>query len=172
MRFAYDVLTHTEASAPFRWRGATPSREEFSSELFAGLLAGFVVIAKSTGTPRGITLLTSPDLRDGHAFLSVAAEPSSIGTGRLIEAMIATIEFAFGEWPFFKLYADVDSEALRQFGSLIRRGARVEGVFGGHIFRAGERLDVTRLAIYRSDWAERAPEWVRRAEVEIRRSPG
>lgn len=167
VRFAHAVLTDPRVSAPFRWRGATPSLEMFAEELFAPLLLGFVAVSRRLGERHGLVLLTSPDLRDGHAFVSVAAEPESLGTGRLVEPFIATLEFAFHEWPFHKLYGDVDALAFDQFGSVIRLGAQVEGVFREHVYRGGRRLDVTRLAVYRSDWLSTMRPWVRRLGVEV-----
>lgn len=168
LAFAHRLLTSPDASAPFRWYGATPSYDQFVAELFAPTLIGLVAASKATGERRGIVLVTSPDLRDGHAYLSVAAVRQVRHRGHMVEAALAAIACSFEWWGFHKLYADTDEDALPQFASAIGRLAKREGVFRDHVYRSGRRLDVHRLALFRDVWDNVSPRYMKALEIQIR----
>jgi len=121
---------------------------------FEGILLCAIVRTRLRDTRVGVVFLSSADLRDGHAFLSAAAEPSRRGTGLAIEGVMAATEFVFQRWPLHKLYADVDEIALKQFSSALNRYMVEEGRFFEHSFRDGKRVAVHRLALYRATWLE------------------
>jgi len=165
--FVHRVLTHPECSAPFKWRGTTPPFEEFINAFFDGVLMCGIVRTRRRDVPVGVVFLSSVDLRDGHAFLSAAADPSRKGSGITIEGVMAAVEFAFLRWPLHKLYADVDEMALHQFRSVLSRYMVEEGRFLDHTFRSGRRVAVHRLALYRMTWLEHRQRIGRMLDVSV-----
>jgi RimJ/RimL family protein N-acetyltransferase len=153
--FIHRVLTDPANSAPFVWHGSTPGQDALLAELEPASLALLIVRARRSDRQIGVVMLTNPNLRDGHGFLTVAADPTAKGRGLAIEGLIGLIHLAFSSWPFFKLYADVDDVALDAFGSAVGRYLTPEGRFRGHHVREGRRVDVHRLALYRSTWESR-----------------
>jgi RimJ/RimL family protein N-acetyltransferase len=154
LAFAHRTMIDPANAGPFRWRGATPSPAEVADLLSDGVLCTFVVSGRSSGRPAGLVIVASPDLRDGHAFLSVVAARERHGSGLVVEGAVAAVEHAFRQWPFRKLYADVDNRSLPAIRSWLERLCTHEGRFGEHTYRGGERLDVHRFALYRPTWED------------------
>ena len=171
LRFVHPVLTHPRCSSPFRWRGSTPPFEQFIETMFEGVLFCCVVLTRRGGVPIGVVFLSGANLRDQHAFISVAAEPQIHSTGAVIEAVFGSIEYIFRQWPLHKLYADTDEVALRQFKSVVGRYMTIEGTFHDHLFRDGRRVAVHRLALYRGTWQAERVRAVRALRIEMP-SPG
>lgn len=166
-RFVHQVLTDPANSGPFVWHGTTPSVDAIIDELEPACLGMYVVWSRRSSRPVGVVLLTNPNLRDGHAFLTVAAASASKGGGVALEGLIGLIHLAFITWPFHKLYADVDDVALAGFASAVGRYLEPEGCFRDHHLRDGRRVDVHRLAFYRRTWEELRPRIERTMLVQV-----
>lgn len=151
-RFVHDVLTHPLNSGSFVWHGSTPSVAALFEELEPATLLMHVVRTRRSQRPIGVVLLTNPNLRDGHGFVTVAASPLATGRGLVLEGLIGLIHLAFTSWPFHKLYADVDDASLTAFATAVGRYLVPEGRFHGHHVREGRRVDIHRLALYRTTW--------------------
>lgn len=148
------LVTDPILARPFRWRYANLSEGDLMADVLSGQLLTCIVVGRSSRLPLGAVFLTAADLRDGHASVSVLAAWKALGTGLTVEGTMALIHLAFLEWPFRKVYADVDTDSLRRFASVVDRYAEIEGRFRSHVYRDGHYLDVLRLALYRESWSE------------------
>lgn len=150
--FAYRTLTEGTAAWRLRYRGRSPSFEEFAAQAWEDVLAQWVVVSTATGAPRGLVVVASPNFLDGHAYVSVVASRDARGTGLLLEAAGRCIDYTFLCWPLRKLCADVLDLNLAQFASGMGRWFEVEGQRRSHVYAAGQYRDVYHLAIMRDTW--------------------
>jgi hypothetical protein len=167
LAFAHRTLIDPLNAGPFRWRGATPSVGEVADLLSDGVLATFVVSGRRTGRCAGLVIVASPDLRDGHAFISIVAAAERHGTGLVAEGGVAVVEHTFRQWPFRKLYADVDDISLPAISSWLQRLCAAEGRFEEHVYRDGAWLPVHRFALYRQRWETEMERLGARLEVQV-----
>ena len=157
----HEALRHVEVSGElvFRWRfrGATPSPEQWARLAWNSVLAQFLVVSRSEKRPIGLVMLYRPSFEDRHAYLAVVRFEER----QLPLLMIGTalfLDYAFACWDFNKLYMEVPEYNLGQFRSALRRLFKVEARMKDHSYFAGRRWDELILALYRSTWkAERGP---------------
>jgi hypothetical protein len=135
----------------FRWRfhGRVVGPEEFSATLWNDVLTQLVAVRTSDGAPVAWLAAYSPNLRDGHARLAVAAWPDFHGRVSCWEAVFLFVRYLFANWAFRKLYAEVREFNLDQFGSGAGRLFDVEGVLKAHAFHDGRYWDQYVLAVPR-----------------------
>lgn len=108
------------------------------------------------GEPVGLTSLY--DISTTHATASWAiyiGEASARGRGVASGALRLAIDAAFLDHGLHKVCCEAlatNGPALRLYE---RHGFRREGLFAAHVLKAGERIDVVALALFRDDWAAR-----------------
>jgi RimJ/RimL family protein N-acetyltransferase len=160
--FLYELMTSPEAGGRVRFAGATPSPEKVAASLWDSVLAQFVVHGVTTQRPLGLVSITSPNFRDGYAYISAVGTPSMQGSGLIAEAVLLGFNYAFQTWPFRKIYMEVSETSYEAFRSGLGRFFTEEGRLQQHCFWDGRYQDVFILAVYRATWAKRAPRLLER----------
>jgi RimJ/RimL family protein N-acetyltransferase len=156
--FLYGLMTSPHSGGRVRFGGATPSPEKVMASLWESVLAQFVIACPESGCPLGLVAVTSPNFRDGFAYLSALGAPEAQGRGVIAEGAMLGIHYAFLTWPFRKIYMEATEESYQAF----RRGLGVffeeEGRLREHTFWNGRYVDLAILAVYRETWSRRSPD--------------
>lgn len=164
--FIYELMTSPAAGGRVRFAGATPSPEKVASSLWDSVLAQFIVEGVDTHRPLGLVSITSPNFRDGYAYVSAVGTPEAQGTGLIAQGVLLGFNYAFLTWPFRKIYMEVSETNYDAFRSGLKHFFTEEGHLREHAFWDGHYADVFILAVYRATWAERGPRLVARLCVE------
>ena len=155
--FVYELMTDPRAGGRVRFGGATPSPEKVAASLWDSVLAQFVVEKTSRGEPIGVVAVTSPNFRNGFAYLSAVGTAQAQGSGLVAEAVLLGFNYAFRTWPLRKIYMESTEESFHEF----RTGTRVlfeeEGRLREHQFWNGRYQDMLILAVYRRTWEKHLP---------------
>jgi RimJ/RimL family protein N-acetyltransferase len=156
--FLYDLMTSPAAGGRVRFGGATLSPDKMLSSLWESVLAQFIIAAADSGAPLGLVATTSPNFRDGFAYLSALGAPEVQGRGVVAEGALLGLNYAFLTWPFRKIYMEATEDSYRAF----RHGLGVffseEGRLRDHTFWNGRYVDMVILAVYRETWSRLAPD--------------
>lgn len=164
--FLYGLMSAPDAGGRVRFAGATPSPAQIVASLWENVLAQFVVEGMSTGRPLGLVALTTPNFRDGWAYLSAVGTPPAQGSGVIAEGVLLGFDYAFRTWPFRKVYMEVSETSYGAFRSGLGRFFTEEGRLREHAFWDGRYGDVFILSVLRKTWAEQAPEVLARLRDE------
>ncbi len=156
--FLYELMSAPDAGGRVRFAGATPSPDQIVASLWKDVLAQFVVEGVSTGRALGLVALTTPNFRDGWAYLSAVGTPSVQGSGLIAEGVLLGFDYAFRTWPFRKIYMEVSETSYGAFRSGLGRFFTEEGRLREHAFWDGRYGDLFILSVLRATWAEQVPE--------------
>jgi RimJ/RimL family protein N-acetyltransferase len=160
--FLYQLMTSPGAGGRVRFAGATPSPDKMAATLWDSVLAQFIIEGMQSGQPLGLVAITSPNFRDGYAYLSAIATPALQGKGLVTEGVLLGFHYAFSTWPFRKLYMEAAEDSYERFVSGLGVFFREEGLLRQHVFWNGRFLDVTILAVYREAWLEHKQHYLSR----------
>ncbi len=155
--FLYSLMTSPLSGGRARFAGATPSPDKVAQSLWDSVLAQFIVERPDTGEPVGLVAISSPNFRDGFAYLSALASPEARTSGRVAEAVLLGFHYAFSGWPFRKIYMEASEVSYAHFKSGLGRYFSEEGRLRRHHFWNGEYVDLVILAVYRETWSENVP---------------
>jgi RimJ/RimL family protein N-acetyltransferase len=168
-----ELCSSLDVGRQFRFGGAAIPPPAAMSAVWDGTLVHLVGVGNRSRRRLGVASVTSADMRNGTAYLSVVSDPSVVGSGLMIEVAGLAIEYVFSTWPFRKLYAEVPEYNLRTFGSVTKRFFRREGLLTDHLFLDGRYWDVHVLATDRATWQrEGSPLIARLREGRGRGVPG
>lgn len=150
----------TDPSGSFRWRyrGSTPSFSQFSSQLFEGVLAQFMIV-DATNNTHGLVCCYNAHLDNKFAYLAILRTGQSLGKGEMMSGVVQFIQYLFSNWDFRKLYAEVPEFNAAGMFSPESRAVRTEGRLSGHIYHDGRWWDQIIIALWREDWVVEAPNW-------------
>src|SRR5579884_2446549 len=110
--FVYHLMVDPEAGGRLdRYSGGVPSREQVVARMWDGVLAQFVVAGRATGRRHGLTVLASPDFRNPFAYFSLVGVPTPAARALTFEAGVHTIDYAFANWDFRKIYFETSAVA-------------------------------------------------------------
>ena len=137
-----------------RFAGATPSPEKIAASLWDSVLAQFVVEDASGQSPLGLVSVTSPNFRDGYAYMSAVGLPDVQGSGLMVEAALLGFNYGFATWPFRKIYMEATETSYASFKSGLGRLFSEEGRLREHSFWNGRYVDLLILAVYRATWVD------------------
>ena len=70
--------------------------------------------------PLGLVSITSPNFRDGYAYLSAVGTPEAQGSGLIAQGVPLGFNYAFLTWPFRKIYMEVSETSYEAFRSGLR----------------------------------------------------
>jgi hypothetical protein len=143
----------TDLGLRWRWRGTTPSPEQWTQGLWQGVLAQFLVITATKERPLGLVMVHRANFQDQHAYLGAARFGSDALSPLMMIGLGMFVEYVFTCWAFEKLYLETPEYNYQQFASGQDRFFTVEGRLREHTFYAGKRWDQLILAIYRNDWS-------------------
>lgn len=146
----------------WRFRGHTPSPEEFRRSLFGGsTLAQFMVVPTSgTTEPAGLVSAYSGDLTSKHCYVAFQRTMSGSGgpetRGLMIEGFLVFVQFLFDHFDLRKVYIELPEYNL----DLIGNGGDpfvIEGELKDHYYFGDRMWSQFILALYRERWEELAP---------------
>lgn len=147
--FLYHLAVAPETGFRWRYRGAAPPIDQFAKELWAQVLAQYVVRRSADGAPVGHVVAYSADAGFRHAYLGAVFVPPVTGTGLAAQAVELFVRSLFHTFPLHKLYLEVPGFNWDQLASGAGRLFEVEGVLREHDFYAGRSWDKYLCAIYR-----------------------
>lgn len=151
--FLYHLALSEETAYRWRYRGATPSPDDFQQQLWRNVLAQFIVeAAGSKWQPVGHVAAFDPSHRDRWVHLAAVGVPSVVGTGAMAEAACLLVDYLFTHWAFEKIYLSVVEYNLAQFDSGLGCVLREEGRLRRHCFFGGRFWDMVLCAVFRDDW--------------------
>lgn len=142
-----------ELGPRWRFRGATPSPEEWTQSM-SGTLAQFVVVEKASGNVIGIVQIHGASFQDGYAELSAAKIGGLDRSPLLMFGVVMFVRYVFSCWNFRKLYMQVPEFNFSQIESGVDKFFFIEGRLRDHLFAYGRSWDQFQLAIYRDRWLE------------------
>lgn len=155
-------MTSPEAGGRVRFGGGTVSPDKLAASLWEGVLAQFVVEGLQSQEPLGLVAITSPNFRDGFAYVSALGTTAAQGSGLVLEGVLLGFHYAFSTWPFRKIYMEATEGSFQAFKSGLGDLFAEEGRLRAHTFWNGRYLDLVILAVYRDTWARCAPGYLRR----------
>ena len=116
----------------------------------------FVICTLADDRPIGTTGLFEIDLTNGSAGIGIMiGDPADQGRGLGTDAMEALLDFGFGELRLERMWLDVYDFNPRGERSYEKAGFVREGTLRHAVYRRRRFHDVHRMAILRSEWAER-----------------
>ena len=150
-------LAETTGEVAIRWRfrGTTPSPEQWAASIWHSALAQFLVVRTRDHAPIGITHVYRHSFQDQHAYLGAAGLQPRARSPLLLLGVGLFIEYVFSCWNFQKLYLEVPEYNAQLLGSGIGRLFQLEGRLRRHSYYDGQRWDQLILALYREDWKPR-----------------
>jgi RimJ/RimL family protein N-acetyltransferase len=169
--FLYELMTSPQAGGRVRFAGATPSPDRIATSLWESVLAQFIIEGSGSGEALGLVAITSPNFRDGFAYLSALGLPTVQGSSLIVEGVMLGFNYAFLTWPFRKIYMEAAEESYTEFKSGLGRFFSEEGCLRQHTFWNGRFMDLVILAVYRETWDQHAPRMLNRLCAGAVKSP-
>lgn len=158
-----DLTSRGTNLVQWRDRGQTTRPEQFVENLWAGVVAQFVVERRSTGEPLGVVTCFGVDQRNRHAHLAVLFDPDAAsGRGWRAEALVLFVNYVFEVFDLRKLYAEVLEFNLPEIASAVGRYVAEEGVLVDHEYLGGRYWDMHLLAIHRDGFLAHRDRLLRR----------
>lgn len=142
----YSLATHPRTAFRWRYRGAPPQMDTFARELWAGVLAQYVVRPARGDDVVGLVVAYAPN--EGHAYLGAVFDPAHTGSGLAAQAVMVFARYLFHSFPLRKLYLEIPEFNMPQLRSGAGRLFEVEGVLRAHCYYAGRWWDQHIAAIY------------------------
>jgi RimJ/RimL family protein N-acetyltransferase/aryl carrier-like protein len=146
--FLFRLATAPATGFRWRYRGAPPSWERFSSELWQQVLVHYVVRRTSSDEPVGYVVAYAADLGHGRAHVA-AVFGADIGTGMPAQAVRMFVRSLFHVFPLRKIYFEIPGFNWPFVASAASTLFDVEGVLRDHDVYAGRYWDTYICAIHR-----------------------
>lgn len=157
----YDSVVGSAASHHWRYRGSTPSFQEFELDLFGGVLCQFAVASAESDEVLGIVVAYQAALEHGRCYIAMTrvAQPSE-PIGEMFGGAFLFLEHLFKTWNLRKVYAEIPGFNWDYFANAENEIFRVEGTLRGHDFYDGKFWDLRIVSIDAGTWKESIePRW-------------
>lgn len=150
----YRLVSSEDLAYRWRYRGSTPSPDDFRRDLWKDTLAQFVVETTPKQELVGLVSAYHANHRNQTAYLSLIATPEFGQTGVLMIAAELFVSFVFQNWNFRKLYSETLEFNLVQFKSAFgdRGPFREEGRLRDYEFFDGRFWDLIISSVDRGTW--------------------
>lgn len=136
----------------WRWRGRTPSPEEFEQVLFNGVKTQFVVESSTTGGLVGLVVAYDEDPAGRHCFIGFQrAVDRGQSPGGMTEGMGLFVSFLFQTFPYERLLLDMPAFNVPMVAACAPL-VTFEGAISDYFSYGGRRWDRCFLSIHRSAW--------------------
>jgi RimJ/RimL family protein N-acetyltransferase len=152
--YLYELETNEQITWRWRFRGTTPSPEQFAQMLWEGVLVQFIVEHRETRQRIGRVLAYEANDRHGWCHFAIVMDPSLNRMGWTLEALALFLNYLFKTWNFRKLYAETPEYVYDDFASGAGSSFHVEGRLGRHEWFQGRYWDLLLLAMYREDFEQ------------------
>jgi hypothetical protein len=136
----FNLLMQPDHSFAWRYRGTTPSFQEFSNEFFTDVLIAACVCPIDADDIVGFVALYRSDLRNGFAYATVCV-PAKRQAYLAPDAMVTLAKYTFDEWPIRKIYLERPA-FVGGFSRALSRYGTHEGTLTDHVFRGGDYHDL------------------------------
>lgn len=145
----------------WRFRGRTPSPEEFRALLFGpATMAQFMAVESATLATVGTVVAYAPDLSAGHCSIAIQRVAPSTGdstSGLMIEGFLIFVQYVFDHFGCTKLYLELPEYNRSLVGGGAGSLLELEGRLRDHHRYADRMWDQWIYAIYKERWDEIAP---------------
>ncbi|HTU14572.1 MAG TPA: GNAT family protein [Solirubrobacterales bacterium] len=143
-----------EIGVRWRFRGSTPSPEQWIQSLWGNSLAQFIAMSASDNQAIAMVSLYDANFQDGIASVAVSKFSIEDRSMRTMSALLLFLNYSFTNWPLRKVYFDVPEFNLEQFGMALKSELKVEAQLKDHMFAAGRYWDRFTLSLFREHWDE------------------
>jgi hypothetical protein len=150
--FLYRMSVDPVSSYRWRFRGATPSPEEFTASFWQGVLAQFIVDDAQKRGPLGLVVAYRADMRNGFAYGGFMSGHSTVIGSPIVDGFIVFLSYLFATWPLRKVYFEVPEYNLRGLQSGLDRYCVVEGRLVAYDFHDGRYWDMVIASLSRDAW--------------------
>jgi RimJ/RimL family protein N-acetyltransferase len=148
--------TSTELAPRWRFRGSTPSPEQWAQATLPNVLAQFLVVERHGDKPIGTVAVFDQNFQDGHAHLAVGRLKPEERTPTMMFGLVLFLRYVFTCWNLRKLYMEVLEYNYDQFASGAGKWFEIEGRLREHSFYGGRYWDKLILTMSRETFRERA----------------
>lgn len=148
-RFLYTLAIAPETSYHWRYRGAPPSLERFTGDMWNQMVVQFVARRIEDNQPVGQVIAYSADPTARFVYVGAVFVPSYTGTGLAAHAVGVFVRYLFHTFPLSKVYLEIPGYNWPQLRSGEGTLFEVEGVLRDHYYYAGRCWDQYLCAIYR-----------------------
>jgi RimJ/RimL family protein N-acetyltransferase len=147
--FLYSLAVRPETGFRWRYRGAPPSLERFTEDLWRQVLVQYLVRRTDDDQPVGQIVAYGADPALHYVYLGAVFAPPHTGTGQAAHAVAMFVRYLFHTFPISKVYLEVPGYNWDQLSSGEGALFEVEGVLHDHHQYAGRLWDQYICAIYR-----------------------
>jgi hypothetical protein len=154
-RFLQMFETSGDFAVRWRFRGGTPSPENWARALWADVLVQYLIVGRKSNTPVGLVAAYQPNFQDGHAKIAAARFDPAGPSPAMILGLAIFLRYVFSCWDLRKLYMELPEYNYAQFSSGAGRIFELEGRLRDHYWFGGETWDQLLLAIHRETWQKR-----------------
>jgi len=149
--FIYELGLSGRGLVRWRYRGQTPSPQQFESTLWDGVLAQFIVTSRREDRV-GLAVIYAADLNSGHAHLGAILSQEVAPRLWPFEGILLAIDYAFTVWNFRKLYFETAEYNVDNFGSAVEKYLCEESRLVGHDFLMDRYWDRVTYSLWRETW--------------------
>ena len=151
----FAIATDPRVSYRWRFRGASPSFEEFVGSLTDRTLVHYVVVSKHNEEIVGLVTAYASSQRDRYCYLGVLGSPEYRGSGAVFQGVVLFIDYLFKVWDLRKIYMESLEFNFASFRSGVGRYFEIEGVLVSHEYYDGQYWNLYVLATTRELWASK-----------------
>ena len=151
--YLYELSLSAVNSARWRYRGATPSPEQFVSDLWNGVQAQFMIETPEPRKRAGLVVAYNADQANGTVHLGVLIDGAHHRRVWPLEGVLLFVDYLFQHWAFRKVYAETSGFNAAHFGSGAGRLFEEEGRLRDHQYFHGRYWDQVIYSVTREHWS-------------------
>lgn len=144
----YGLATRPETCFRWRYRGAPPPLDRFSSDLWQQVLIQFTVRTIEDNQFAGLVVAYNAGAAMRHVYVGAVFAPQHVGTGAAAQVTALFAQYLFHTFPLRKIYLEVPGFNWPQLQSGEGWLFDVEGILREHDVYAGQSWDQRICAIY------------------------
>ncbi len=138
----YRLSADPAVTFQWRFRGTTPSFDDFLKQLYPGVLCQFVVSPLGSREVFGLVVAYNADFRHRFCHAAVVMHPRLHRRGFGIEAFMGLARYVYYGWDFRMIIMETVGIAFEQFASGEKAGYfTVEGRIQGQFYYGGRYWD-------------------------------
>jgi hypothetical protein len=158
----------SDISMRWRFRGATPSADQWAQTLHSSVLAQHLVIDRRDDTPVGLAIVYRASFQDRHAYLAATKFNMADRSPLMMLGLALFLRFVFACWDFRRLYMESAEYNYTQFASGAGRAFEIAARLRDHLFLCGRYWDQLILVIPREQFLEYAARALQAETVQLR----
>jgi len=150
--YLYDLSLSEQNNARWRYRGSTPSPEQFVTDLWSGVQAQFIIETPEPRTRAGLVVAYNADQANGTVYLAALIDNAYHRKVWPLEGVLLFVDYLFQNWNFRKVYAETPEFSAMHFASGTGKFFEEEGRLRQHQFFQGRYWDYIIYALRREHW--------------------